>query len=237
MTEPDINGPLVNEPAREAVDSMRGYSAQVWRSVLVWLDLADLERLYLEGAEDIDLIHATVAETIQVKNFRGNVTLRSKDVVAAIDNAWSHQERNPGRSIRFRFLTTAGIGLEQGDPFGNAIPGLELWNRARASNNDSARLSNTAKLKKFLVAEGKVSAPLQAFLRVADDAAVWQRLISVIDWDTKADEVPEVVREIKNRLVVLGQSYSVPPAEAEKVASDLYEFAWTTATREKDRYF
>jgi hypothetical protein len=31
---------------------MRGYASQVWRSVLVWLDLSNSERMYLEGAED-----------------------------------------------------------------------------------------------------------------------------------------------------------------------------------------
>jgi hypothetical protein len=33
---------------------MRGYWAQAWRSVLVWLELGPTERLYLKGAEDLD---------------------------------------------------------------------------------------------------------------------------------------------------------------------------------------
>jgi tetratricopeptide (TPR) repeat protein len=32
---------------------MRGYWAQIWRSVLAWMELGETERLYLEGAEDI----------------------------------------------------------------------------------------------------------------------------------------------------------------------------------------
>lgn len=47
---------LVNDPAREATDTMRGYSYQVLRSVLVWIELGDDEILYLEGAEDLDRI-------------------------------------------------------------------------------------------------------------------------------------------------------------------------------------
>jgi len=35
---------------------MRGYSYQVLRSVLVWIELGDDEILYLEGAEDLDRI-------------------------------------------------------------------------------------------------------------------------------------------------------------------------------------
>ena len=67
MTADDDNQPLVNDPVREAAASMRGYWAQVWRSVLAWIDLGDAERLYLEGAEDIDRVSGLAAETIQVK--------------------------------------------------------------------------------------------------------------------------------------------------------------------------
>jgi hypothetical protein len=37
---------------------------QVWRSVLVWMDLEELKRLYLEGAEDIDRVSGLSAETV-----------------------------------------------------------------------------------------------------------------------------------------------------------------------------
>ena len=56
MGADDDNQPLANDPAREAAASMRGYWTQVWRSVLAWIDLGDAERLYLEGAEDIDRV-------------------------------------------------------------------------------------------------------------------------------------------------------------------------------------
>jgi hypothetical protein len=35
MSADDESQPLVNDPAREAAASMRGYWAQIWRSVLV----------------------------------------------------------------------------------------------------------------------------------------------------------------------------------------------------------
>jgi hypothetical protein len=126
MSADNENRPLVNDPAREAAASTRGYWAQIWRSVLVWLDLGETERLYLEGAEDIDRINGFAGETIQVKDVAGNITLRSKDVVEAIDNAWAHQQRNPRHTIKFRFMTIAGMGVEQGAPFGTGIGGLQL---------------------------------------------------------------------------------------------------------------
>jgi hypothetical protein len=99
MSDVPDSEPLINDPAREASASMRGYAAQVWRSVLVWCELGDTERLYLEGAEDLDRVSGLSAEAIQVKDIVGNVTLRSSGVIEAIDNALAHQQRNPRHEI------------------------------------------------------------------------------------------------------------------------------------------
>src|ERR1700757_4009455 len=139
MDADDDSQPLVNDPAREAAASMRGYWAQVWRSVLAWVELGDSERLYLEGAEDFDRISGLVAETVQIKDAAGNVTLRSGDVIEAIGNAWDHQRRNSRHTIKFRFLTTAGIAVERGSPFGAGIGGLRLWRESRSSGNEAKR--------------------------------------------------------------------------------------------------
>lgn len=236
MSADDDSRPLANDPDREAAASVRGYWAQVWRSVLVWMDLGERERLYLEGAEDIDRISGLAAETIQVKDVSGNITLRSKDVIEAIDNAWAHQQRNPRHTIKFRFLTIAGIGVEQGAPFGTGIGGLRLWGDSRLSGDVAVCERDGRWIATFLLAEGKVSAAIQAFLRTASDTEVWQRLIAPIEWDTEAEEAPEVIREIKDRLVVLGDKFGVTPDRAEDVAEHLYAAAYATATRRKDRY-
>jgi hypothetical protein len=109
--------PLANDPAREAVDSLCGYSYQMLRSIDAWLDLEEGQILFLEGAEDLDRIDPNAAVVEQVKDTTGsgNVTLRSANVVAALGNFWSHQERNSGAAIQFRYLTTSGIGKERGD--------------------------------------------------------------------------------------------------------------------------
>ena len=79
-------GPLANDPTREAVDSMRGYSYQVLCSVLAWVDLSEGELLFLEGAEDFDHIAGDTATATQVRDTRGsgNITLRSKDTLQAL---------------------------------------------------------------------------------------------------------------------------------------------------------
>ena len=45
---------LQANPNRQAHNQLRGYLYQIWHSVNAWLDLADDEILYLEGAEDFD---------------------------------------------------------------------------------------------------------------------------------------------------------------------------------------
>lgn len=236
MTSSDASTPLANDPARVASDSMRGYWSQVWRSVWVWLELGDTERLYLEGAEDLDRVNGREAETTQVKDTAGNITLRSQDVIEAIDNAFAHQQRNPRRTIRFRFLTTSGVGSEQGGPFRDRMPGLALWWACQESKDVTQAELDARAIADFLLAEGKVSAAVQTFLRMASNAEIRQRLISAIEWDTDADDASEVIREIKDRLVVLGEASGVPPESAEAVADHLYTVAFATATREKDRY-
>jgi hypothetical protein len=194
---------------------MRGYWAQVLRSVLAWIELGESERLYLKGAEDFDRICGLVAETVQVKDVTGNITLRSGDVVKAIGNAWDHQRRNPRHTIKFRFLTTARVGVEQGSPFGAGIGGLRLWHESRSSGDVRKRERDARAIADFLLSEGKVPTAVQEFLPTASDAQIWQRLIAPIEWDTDSEQTPEILREIKDRLAVLGEKTGVTPDKAE----------------------
>ena len=235
MTADNETQSLVNDPARVAAPSIRGYWAQIWRSVLAWIELGETERLYLEGAEDFDRVSGSVAEAVQVKDTTGNITLRSSDVIEAIDNAWAHQQRNPRHTIKFRFLTTAGIGVEQGGPLSAGIGGLRLWRDCRLSDDGAKRERHARVIADFLLSEGRVSAAVQNFLRGASDAQIWQQLIAPIEWDTDAEEAPEVIREIKDCLVVLGEKSGVTPDKAADVAEHLYATANATATRQKDR--
>ena len=236
VSEPNDNPPLRNDPAREATASLAGYASQIWRSVLIWLRLEDGERLYLEGAEDIDVVHGPAAETVQVKATKGNITLRSNDVVEAIDNAWLNQQRNRDRLIRYRFLTNADIGMEQGDPLGLGIPGIALWESARTSTDEAARLTDTDRIRQFLLNDGRVSRAVQTFLRDTDTRGIWERLIARVEWDTAAAEAPAVVQEIRDILVTLGQPRGIPSSDAEKLTAQLYEAAWAVVTaRNGDR--
>jgi hypothetical protein len=69
---------LTNDPTREAVDSLRGYAYQLWQSLFGWLDLRDGEILFLEGAEDIDLLRGSQAVTSQARIHARPITLNTQ---------------------------------------------------------------------------------------------------------------------------------------------------------------
>lgn len=235
MSSPPTLDPLASDPAREASASLRGYWAQIWRSVLAWLELADEERLFLEGAEDFDRIGVQEAEAVQVKDVAGPVTLRSQDVVDAIGHALDHRQRNRGRVVRYRFLATGGAGVERGAPFGAEMGGLQLWREARASSDPRLREASARQLADFLLADGKVSEPVKALIREASDAGLWSDLIAPIEWDLDAAGTAEVIQDVKDRLVLLGSQRGVSSEPAEAVAAHLYAHAYETATRQQDR--
>ncbi len=214
---------------------MLGYWAQIWRSVLAWLELGDDQRLFLEGAEDFDLVDAGAAETVQVKDLASRITLRSKEVADAISHLFEHRRRNQGQVIRFRFLATGGSGVEQGASFGGKDGGLNLWRQARASGDMVLRQKIARQIADFLVTDGKISNTVKDFISNASDATLWLDLILAIDWDFDAAGTTEIIQEVKNKLVVLGHEKSVSADRAEAVAEYLYTYAYETATRQKDR--
>src|SRR3954468_21186 len=106
---------LASDPQRDAGDSIRGYVYQAYRSIWAWMRLGPTELLFLEGAEDFDVVVKEEAIATQVKDRPGrSLTLRSKEALDAINNFWTHKEANRDRSVRFRYLTTSERGQEIG---------------------------------------------------------------------------------------------------------------------------
>ncbi|RKU09467.1 hypothetical protein C6502_13190 [Candidatus Poribacteria bacterium] len=141
--------PLKANPKRQAHAQLRGYLYQIWHSVDSWLDLADDEVLYLEGAEDFDRISPETATVVQVKDTQHNITLRSPEVIDAINHHWELRTNNPGLKVKFRFLTRSQIGMEWGSPFGESQAGLHIWSRC---SGDEAAIT---KISEFLQVEQK----------------------------------------------------------------------------------
>ncbi|KAF5407468.1 MAG: hypothetical protein Udaeo2_24040 [Candidatus Udaeobacter sp.] len=94
------NTAVTGDPQRQATDTIRGFVHQFWHTVHAWLDLASDDVLFVEGAEDFDVVSESEAVVNQVKATTANLTLRSPDVTQAIKNFWEVLEGNEGRKRR-----------------------------------------------------------------------------------------------------------------------------------------
>jgi hypothetical protein len=205
MTTQSAEG-LHGDPRRQAVASLRGYAYQIWHSVYRWITLGPDEVLYLEGAEDLDILGPAHAETIQVKDTRqsGSITLRSPDVLEAIGHFWALQEHHPDVTISFRFLTTAVRGYEQGAPFGDMC-GLDYWDACKRLGGD------LAPLRTFFQAQDRLPEMLRTFIAAADDATLRSRLLTRMEWDTGNAPKEYIEGLVHKRVIYYGQHIIIRP--------------------------
>ena len=237
MSEPAYT-PLFADPARQAVDAIRGYHAQLVRSVWQWINLDDDEVLFLEGAEDFDKLSAGgFAETTQARERKGKVSLGSREVSQSIIHFWGHQSANPGKLVSFRYLTTAARGTEQASPFGSE-GGLDHWERCAESDRDLVKLRTFVAGKidtlrrtdagtaddsraKAVRRHNQTIDELHEFLLDASDEDVRTRLLSRISWDTAAPDYVAIEALISDKLVLALTHHGLLPSEAKRVQSQL----------------
>ena len=214
---------------RQAHNSLRGYLYQIWHSVNAWLELAEDEILYLEGAEDFDKVSDDTITTVQVKDTRHKITLRSQEVNDAINNYWHLQTNDRNRSVKFRFLTRSEIGVEQGNPFGTDNPGLQVWSRCSGDEESIKKISD------FLQTEGKISGEVDDFLKQSEPQAIYEQLIEPISWETGSKPASFVEESISDKLVLHGNQLGILPSEAKKILGPLLKEALTVATQSENR--
>jgi len=126
---------------------IKGFAYQICRSVDAWLRLSESEALYLEGGEDFDILQTHRATAVQVKHRSRPITLRSWDVIKAINDFWDLKKKNPRIDVRFRFLTTSPVGIEMGNPFGIGKAGIDQWTECRRDRSKTV-LKYLGQLKK-----------------------------------------------------------------------------------------
>lgn len=207
--------PLAADTRRQAIDSLRGYDYQIWRSVDAWMQLGDGQLLYLEGAEDFDVVDESGdASTFQIKNSGKPVTLGSPDVRKAIENFWAHVERNTGRSIRMWFVTRGDVGSEKGDPF-QGEKGIELW-RMAAKGNDGAAMRVAGHLKSTLTARNLVD-----FLGSADATELRSKLFQRVDWTTNEPSTEAIQLSVERAAIDLGDERDIDANESLKAVDGL----------------
>lgn len=230
MSNPEAQG-LKGNPKRQATPALRGYAYQAWQSALTWVSLRGDEVLFLEGAEDLDVIVEGEATTVQVKdtNRSGTVTLNHQDVLKSIIHYWEHQANNPQLLISFHFLTTSKRGREQGDPFGE-INGLDYWDNCRRNGTD------LAPLREFFAAVSSIPDHLRDFIKTSSDEVLRERLIRRIRWDTDNGPQEHIQELVKTRLIEYGSRVeAVPASDSLRVLPFLYKHIWDVIIRPADR--
>jgi len=219
------------DPNRQATDSLRGYVYQAWQALHAWIELRDDQVLYLEGAEDFDVIDPKSGVPVQVKDTSGNITLRTKSVTDAIASFWRLRKTHPGKTIAFTFMTRSSIGTEQGNPFGKGSKGLAIWQEC-GGNKDTVK-----KLAEFLsydaVVAQRLPIDLVEFLKTAEPNDICDFLISPMLWLTEAPPVEAVTAAIDRKLITHGDRRGVPPSECMKVADRLLREVLTIASRKE----
>ena len=222
---------LKANPNRQAHNQLRGYLYQIWHSVNAWLDLAENEILFLEGAEDFDRISGETATAVQVKDTKHKITLRSQEVNDAINNYWELRANNPDSRVKFRLLTRSKIGTEQGNPFGTGKPGLQVWSRCSGDDTTITKISD------FLQNAARISDDVKDFLKNSSPQQIYEKLIEPITWETGSKESSFVEKSISEKLIHHGNRYPIPipPPDAKKVVDHLLREALMVATQTENR--
>lgn len=188
---------LPGDPRRQAVPAISGTVYQAWWSIDAWLrlDSAD-EVIYLEGAEDFDIVKADSAITVQVKENAGSISLGNAKAHEALENFWTLSCKEPLRWIDFHYLTTSSIAMEQDASF-NGLKGIEAWSAAQTNPELAFKISE------YLKERLPIASALRAFLAAATPDAIQQRLIKRFYWLTSQPDIEVVKRSVDDRIAML----------------------------------
>jgi tetratricopeptide (TPR) repeat protein len=221
---------LISDKRRQAVASLRGYVYQIWETVYKWINLKEDEVIFLEGAEDFDILGPKKAETIQVKHTTGSksLTLRSKEVIEAISNFWEHQKKNPKNKIELHLLTTMNRGCEKHTPFGK-MSGLDYWDSCKRPGTDITILRD------FLINEIILSGELKNFIRESEDSELRERLIQRIHWNTGNNPKEFIEDLVERRITYHGDKLGISPSIAKKVVPNLLKHVFDVICRDSNR--
>lgn len=218
--------PLPGDPKRQAVHAVRGYEYQLWHSVLAWLELADADSLFLEGAEDFDLDKPSGATAVQVKSTARPVSLASKVVSDALESYWRLRSAGQGRTVSFSLITRSSVGFEKGSPFGRKIAGLEVWQRCKHDP------SLTVPLREFLRTLANLPEDLMRFIASSSTEDLRAQLILPVTFETAGPSTAQVERAVEVKLIAHGEKTGRPTSICIPVKNRLLKEVLETIRKE-----
>lgn len=225
---------FVTNPRRDASPTIAGFVFQVNLTILRWIELQEGEHLELERGEDIDTVQngndgitveKRLLEQVKVRSGR-SLTLRSEEALEALANFCSHRAANPAWNLKFRYVTTADSGVEQG--WAGPDSGIETWTALqRGRYDDTTRCEAIAVLRTFLrscARPERVSAlAWQALQQVlaSDDDTQFSEVISAFEWGIGSGDYTQVEKQI-----VAALTRGIEPDEASQAYEHLFAFVF-----------
>jgi len=209
--------PFAEIPHRDAFAAIRGYGYQVDHTIMRWLDVRVGEILELECGEDIDLVtpllgrdEQPMRRVEQVKDLQAHVTLRSPSATVALANAALYRGRAGGNRLRFRYTTSAAVGVEQRSPLGRRAA-IEAWERVRGGLGTPHERNVLVRGIKDLLRGLKRPPDVgddawQAFdrLRMAKDDRALLSLIRTFEWSTGQPDARRMPDEVDAKIIAHG---------------------------------
>jgi hypothetical protein len=206
-----------SNPRRDAWGTIAGFIFQVNTTILRWLRLQDGEVLELERGEDIDIVQTEFSDGVinadrvleQTKRRTSAVlTLKSPEALESVANFAEHRSVNPKIRLKFRYVTTASVGIERIWPDKNG--GIPTWEAIRRGDlTEADRRAALDTIREFLL---RCDCPeqvrgawkhLQDFLSSADDEALTD-FITAFEWSASVGDYQEIEAEIRVTLLKLG---------------------------------
>lgn len=165
---------------------------------------------------------------VQVKDTTANVTINSEDIRQALDHFIDLVERNPGREVHLRFLSTSSMGREQrGEHRANGEPTLLYWRRAAAG-------ADTSPLREVL-AKIDLSDRVRAFIAARDDLKLRNEFLRRIHWDCGQQPIEGVHRELENGLLRYHVEHFQAAARKDQLAAAAVQRVLATIIQGGDR--
>lgn len=166
---------LASDPAREAVDALRGYDWQRWLTIEMWLGLGGEEALWIEWGEDFTVATEGKARAIQARDLSAKITLGQAKILSLISEALLR-----GPRVRTIIWTRAQPGFEKGKPFSE--PGIDHWRKVVAGEVPGN------KLKDFLMKSECVSTAAATCITQTPDNGL-PSLFAKLDWVTGEESI------------------------------------------------
>ncbi|CAE6866444.1 hypothetical protein R75461_08304 [Paraburkholderia nemoris] len=213
-------GELPGNIRRQAVPSIRGTVYQAWCSIDAWLQLTTADQvIYLEGAEDFDVVSTDAAVTIQVRHTEVAISLGVAKAREALEHFWALAARDPRRAIEYHYLTTSPVAMERDGSFGG-LSGLEAWRVACTNEEMSSTVAS------YLRTHLPGQSLLGKFVASASPCELQERLYRRFHWLTDQPDIETVQRSVDDRIRVLLHQHRRSVALAAEVRQQLESRFW-----------